>query len=171
GRPLEELADLSAELGSDIPFCVYGGTVLCAGRGEAVELLPKATKVWVSLATPSVGVATRVIYSHVQPGKDDPASGTVVEQAVDGDDNGVVKNTKNEMAEVPLEQYPEGKKLIDNMEASGAGKAMMSGSGPTVFGLVQKERQAIHLYNSMRGCCDEVYRVRLLGRLNKGERL
>lgn len=163
GRPLEELAALSAELGSDIPFCVFGRTALCTGRGEKIELLPKPANAWVILAKPAAGVSTKVIYSHLQPGKHEPASGKVVEAAVDGDYNGVVEHMKNDLEEVTIEHYPEVKKLIQNMETSGADKAMMSGSGPTVFGLVQKERQAINLYNSMRGCCDEVYRVRLLG--------
>src|SRR5699024_4058921 len=109
GRPLEELADLSAELGSDIPFCVYGRTALCTGRGEKVELLPKPTNAWVILAKPSVGVSTTLIYSHLQPGKHDPASGKVVEAAVDGDYNGVVKNMNNDLEEVTIEHYQIGR--------------------------------------------------------------
>ncbi len=163
GRPLEELADLSAGLGSDIPFCVYGRTALCTGRGEKVKLLPKPTNAWVILAKPSIGVSTKTIYSHLKPGKHEPASDKVVQAALDGDYDGVIRHMKNDLEEVTVRHYPEVAKLIQNMEASGADKAMMSGSGPTVFGLVQKERQAIHVYNSMRGCCDEVYRVRLLG--------
>ncbi len=162
-RPLDELAALSAQLGSDIPFCVYGRTALCTGRGEEVKLLPKPTNAWVILAKPSIGVSTKTIYSHLEPGKHEPASGRVVEAALAGDYEGVIRHMKNDLEEVTVRHYPEVKKLIQNMEASGADKAMMSGSGPTVFGLVQKERQAIHVYNSMRGCCDEVYRVRLLG--------
>lgn len=162
-RPLDELADLSAQLGSDIPFCVYGRTALCTGRGEEVKLLPKPTNAWVILAKPSIGVSTKTIYSHLEPGKHEPASGKVVEAALAGDYDGVIRHMKNDLEEVTARHYPEVKKLIQNMEASGADKAMMSGSGPTVFGLVQKERQAIHVYNSMRGCCNEVYRVRLLG--------
>ncbi|CAM4295009.1 4-(cytidine 5'-diphospho)-2-C-methyl-D-erythritol kinase [Lacicoccus alkaliphilus] len=163
GRPLEELADLSAQLGSDIPFCVYGRTALCTGRGEKVSLLPKPTNAWVILAKPSIGVSTKTIYSHLNPGKHEPASGKVVEAALAGDYDGVIHHMKNDLEEVTVEHYPEVARLIQNMEASGADKAMMSGSGPTVVGLVQKERQAIHVYNSMRGCCNEVYRVRLLG--------
>jgi 4-diphosphocytidyl-2-C-methyl-D-erythritol kinase len=163
GRPLEELADLSAKLGSDIPFCVYGRTALCRGRGEKVSLLPKPTNAWVILAKPSVGVSTKTIYSHLDPGKHEPASGKVVEATLAGDYDGVIHHMKNDLEEVTVEHYPEVARLIQNMEASGADKAMMSGSGPTVVGLVQKERQAIHVYNSMRGCCNEVYRVRLLG--------
>ena len=163
GRPLEELADLSAQLGSDIPFCVYGRTALCTGRGEKISLLPKPTNAWVILAKPSIGVSTKTIYSHLDPGRHEPASGKVVEAALAGDYDGVIHHMKNDLEEVTVEHYPEVAKLIDNMEASGADKAMMSGSGPTVVGLVQKERQAIHVYNSMRGCCNEVYRVRLLG--------
>src|SRR5699024_12755504 len=100
GRPLEELADLSAELGSDIPFCVYGRTAWCTGRGEKVELLPKPTNAWVILATPSVGVSTKVIYSHLQPAQHEPAAGIALEAAGDGDCSGEVQHMAHEAEEV-----------------------------------------------------------------------
>ena len=54
-------------------------------------------------------------------------------------------------------------KLRNNMLKSGADGALMSGSGPTVYGLARKESQAKNIYNAVNGCCNEVYLVRLLG--------
>lgn len=163
GCSLDELAELSARLGSDIPFCVYGGTALATGRGEKIEHLPKPLNAWVILAKPAISVSTRTIYSALKPGSREPASQKMAEVVKTGDYLKIIEYMKNDLEAVTCNKYPDVKRLIDNMNASGADKAMMSGSGPTVFGLVQKERQAIHLYNALRGCCDEVYRVRLIG--------
>lgn len=163
GLSLDELAALSADLGSDIPFCVYGGTAIATGRGEKIEHLPKPLNAWVILAKPSISVSTKTIYTALQPGEKPPSSHKMAEAVKAGDYHKIIDAMKNDLEHVTCEKYPEVKKLIDNMSASGADKAMMSGSGPTVFGLVQKERQAIHLYNALRGCCSEVYRVRLIG--------
>lgn len=163
GLSLDELAALSAELGSDIPFCVYGGTAIATGRGEKIEHLPKPLNAWVILAKPSISVSTKTIYTALRPGEKTPSSHKMAEAVKAGDYQKIIDTMKNDLEDVTCEKYPEVKKLIDNMRASGADKAMMSGSGPTVFGLVQKERQAIHLYNALRGCCSEVYRVRLIG--------
>ena len=62
-----------------------------------------------------------------------------------------------------MAMHPEIKKIKNNMLQCGADGALMSGSGPTVYGLAQKESQAKKIYNAVNGCCNEVYLVRLLG--------
>ena len=59
--------------------------------------------------------------------------------------------------------YPEVEKLKNTMTNTGVDAALMSGSGPTVYGFVQKERQAKQVYNALKGCCKDVFIVRLLG--------
>lgn len=158
-----ELARLSSQLGSDIPFCVYGGTAIASGRGEQIDHLPKPPNAWVILAKPKINVSTKTIYQALKPGKNPPGSQRMVDAIKNDDYLEIISQMKNDLQEVTCRKYPDVKKLIDRMEASGADCAMMSGSGPTVFGFVQKERQATHLYNAMKGCCSEVYKVRLLG--------
>lgn len=63
---LEELADLGAELGSDIPFCLYGGTALATGRGEIIEPLPMMPNCWIVLAKPSISVSTPGVYRDLK---------------------------------------------------------------------------------------------------------
>lgn len=163
GVGLDELAALSSELGSDIPFCVYGGTALATGRGEIIERLPRPPHAWVVLAKPSVSVSTKTIYGALKPGKNKPALELMKKAIIDGDYEQILGTLKNDLEEVTVKKYPQVRKLLDNMKESGADGALMSGSGPTVFGIVRKERQSVHLYNAMKGCCAEVYRIRLLG--------
>lgn len=163
GVGLDELAALSSELGSDIPFCVYGGTALATGRGEIIERLPRPPHAWVVLAKPSVSVSTKTIYGALKPGKNKPASELMKKAIIDEDYEQILGTLKNDLEEVTVKKYPQVRKLLGNLKESGADGALMSGSGPTVFGIVRKERQSIHLYNAMKGCCAEVYRIRLLG--------
>lgn len=163
GVDIDTLAQLASKLGSDIPFCVYGGTALATGRGEEIERLPKPPKGWVVLAKPKMKVSTKTIYQALEPGKNPPVSAAMAEAIGAGDHEKMMRLMKNDLQEVTVKNYPEVSKLIDTMLRNGAEGAMMSGSGPTVFGLVQKERQAVHLYNAIKGCCNEVYKVRLLG--------
>lgn len=163
GLELDELAELSAELGSDIPFCVYGGTALATGRGEIIERLPRPPHAWVVLAKPSISVSTKTIYGALKPGKNEPASGVMKDGIADGDYDKIISTLKNDLEEVTVRKYPQVRKLLGNMKDSGSDGALMSGSGPTVFGIVRKEHQSVHLYNAMKGCCAEVYRIRLLG--------
>lgn len=163
GVELDELAELSAELGSDIPFCVYGGTALATGRGEIIERLPRPPHAWIVLAKPSLSVSTKTIYGALKPGKNKPGSGAMKAAIINNDYSEILNALKNDLEEVTVRKYPQVKKLLGNMKESGAEGALMSGSGPTVFGIVRKERQSVHLYNAMKGCCAEVYRIRLLG--------
>lgn len=163
GATLDELAELSSQLGSDIPFCVYGGTALATGRGEKIERLPKPPNAWVVIAKPPISVSTKVIYKYLKPGKNEPRSQDMAEAIHNNDYTSMLMHMKNDLQEVTKSKYPKVDFLLQRMQELGADKAMMSGSGPTVYGIVQKERQARKLFNAMRGFCDEVYRVRLRG--------
>lgn len=161
--PLDELAELSSQIGSDIPFCVYGGTALATGRGERIERLPKPPHAWVVIAKPPLSVSTKVIYENLEPGKNPPKSPQMVEALQNKDYKAMLKAMKNDLQEVTRKKYSKVNILLNKMQAQGADKAMMSGSGPTVYGIVQKERQAKQLLNALRGFCSEVYVVRLRG--------
>lgn len=163
GLELEELAQISSELGSDIPFCVFGGTALATGRGEIIERLPKPPHAWIVLAKPEISVSTKTIYGALKPGKNKPQSEMMKQAIINNDYEQILSTLKNDLEEVTVKKYPQVKKLLGNMKESGSEGALMSGSGPTVFGIVRKERQGILLYNAMKGCCAEVYRIRLLG--------
>ncbi|MCY1025741.1 4-(cytidine 5'-diphospho)-2-C-methyl-D-erythritol kinase, partial [Mammaliicoccus sciuri] len=69
----------------------------------------------------------------------------------------------NSLEKVTMQLYPEVEKLKNTMSNTGVDAALMSGSGPTIYGFVQKERQAKQVYNALMGCCNDVYIARLLG--------
>lgn len=164
GLSVKELADLGAQIGSDISFCVYGSTALAKGRGEHIIELPSPPACWVVLAKPEIGVSTQSIYHNL---KLDPANHPNTKEMVHAirtsDFKKMCDNVGNVLESVTLDLYPEVQQIKYQMEESGADAVLMSGSGPTVFSLVQQESRAYRIYNSLRGFCDEVYVVRMLG--------
>lgn len=161
---LDELAVLGAEVGSDVAFCVYNSTALAKGRGEKIIELPAPPQCWVVLAKPTQGVSTQSVYQSLQlDDLDHPDTEGMVKAIKQCDYQGVCSRLKNVLETVTLPKNPEVFQIKDQMLRSGADAVLMSGSGPTVFGLVQQESRADRIYNSLRGFCEEVYVVRLLG--------
>ena len=103
--PLEDLAELSSKIGSDIPFCVYGGTALATGRGEKIERLPKPPHAWVVIAKPPLSVSTKVIYDHLKPGKNKPKSSEMVEAIHNKSYSAMIAAMKNDLQEVTRRKY------------------------------------------------------------------
>lgn len=161
---LDELAELGAKIGSDVSFCVYGGTALAKGRGEIIEHLPAPPHCWVVLAKPTIGVSTADVYGAFNADKAyHPETGKMIEALQQGDYQGMCDHLGNALESVTLDMHPEVAQIKDQMKKFGADAVLMSGSGPTVFGLVQQEARIPRIYNGLRGFCGEVYVVRLIG--------
>ncbi|UBH08555.1 4-(cytidine 5'-diphospho)-2-C-methyl-D-erythritol kinase [Macrococcus armenti] len=165
GLSLDTLAELSSEIGSDIPFCVHGKTTLCKGRGEILEHLPKPPACWVVLAKPEISVSTQEVYGALDlTAPHDVIDNASCKAAIEsGDYQEMIQSLGNRLEPVTIEMHPVIQMLKDTMMKAGADAAMMSGSGPTVYGLAAKERQAKGIVNALKGCCKEVYMVRMLG--------
>lgn len=165
GLTLEELAELGAEIGSDVPFCVYGGTALAKGRGEKITELPPPPPCWVVLAKPDIGVSTADIYSRLDVGMiTHPDTKAMMQAIINQDYEGICKNAGNVLEEVTLKLYPQVASIKEHMLRFGADAALMSGSGPTVYALVRHDSRMQRIYNGLRGFCDLVFAVRMLGR-------
>ncbi|MFD3261964.1 4-(cytidine 5'-diphospho)-2-C-methyl-D-erythritol kinase [Paenibacillus lentus] len=162
--PMEELKQLGAELGSDVPFCITGGTALATGRGELLTPLPNPPQCWVVLAKLPINVSTAEIYGRFRSDEVmTHPSADRMRQAIERlSFQGVCEELGNVLEEVTLKLYPEVAHLKESMLKLGADGVLMSGSGPTVFGLVSKESKVSRIYNGLRGFCKEVYAVRLL---------
>lgn len=162
----EELRKLGAELGSDVPFCVTGGTAVARGRGERLEFIDSPPQCWVVLAKPPINVSTADVYGRLRADKLErhPDTAAVVRAIREKDFHALCGGLGNVLEEVTLSVYPEVRQLKNCMERLGAEGVLMSGSGPTVFGLCAKESKATRVYNGLRGFCKEVYAVRLLTR-------
>lgn len=162
--PNEELQVLGAELGSDVPFCVTGGTALATGRGEKLEPISAPPQCWVVLAKPPINVSTSEIYGklNAQGIKHHPSTENVLSAIRDKQFDRLCGSLGNVLEEVTLDLYPEVRHLKECMQRLGADGVLMSGSGPTVFGLVSKEAKVPRIYNGLRGFCKDVYAVRML---------
>jgi len=168
GLTLDELAELGAEVGSDVSFCVYGGTALAKGRGEIITPLPPPPNCWVVLAKPAIGVSTAEVYEHLNLNEViHPNTKAMVDAIDQGDYRGICANLGNVLESVTFKYFPRVKHLKENMKRFGADAVLMSGSGPTVFALVQHDSRMQRLYNGLRGYCNQVYAVRLLGKRNE----
>lgn len=164
GLSVDELAELGSEIGSDVSFCVYGGTALAKGRGEKIKLLPTPPNCWVVLAKPTIGVSTAEVYKNLKlDGLKHPNTEKMIEAIETGDYQQMCRNLGNVLESVTLKMYPEVAQIKEQMERFGADAVLMSGSGPTVFGLIQYDSRMHRVYNGLKGFCDQVYAVRLLG--------
>ncbi|WP_078433052.1 MULTISPECIES: 4-(cytidine 5'-diphospho)-2-C-methyl-D-erythritol kinase [Metabacillus] len=167
GLTLDDLAKLGAEIGSDVSFCVYGGTALATGRGEMIQQIDPPPHCWVVLAKPTIGVSTADVYRNLN-------LQTVQHPDVDGMVSALHNNhyekicslMGNVLEDVTLRMHPEVANIKEQMKRFGADAVLMSGSGPTVFGLVQYESRLPRVYNGLRGFCDQVFAVRMLGERN-----
>ncbi|CEG24615.1 4-(cytidine 5'-diphospho)-2-C-methyl-D-erythritol kinase [Peribacillus simplex] len=170
GLSMDELAEIGAKIGSDVSFCVYGGTALARGRGEKITHLPAPPKCWVILAKPTIGVSTADIYKRLQTSKmEHPDVPGMISAIMENNYHDVCEGLGNVLEQVTLQLYPEVANIKDQMKTFGADSVLMSGSGPTVFGLVEHDSRMQRIYNGLRGFCDQVYAVRLLGDRNNLE--
>ncbi len=159
-----ELATLGAQIGSDVSFCVYNSTAVARGRGEKIMTLPAPPACWVVLAKPTIGVSTPSVYQHLDLSNiDHPNTEQMIKAIQTNNYQQVIDHLGNVLESVTLQQYSEVGQIKTLMESSGADAVLMSGSGPTVYGLTRQESRADRIYNSLRGFCQEVFVVRLLG--------
>ncbi|WP_339289492.1 4-(cytidine 5'-diphospho)-2-C-methyl-D-erythritol kinase [Ureibacillus sp. FSL K6-0786] len=164
---IDTLAELGANIGSDVPFCVYGGTALATGRGEKIQPLPAPPSCWVILAKPRIGVSTAKIYEGLNLENIEHPNTKQMMTALENKDYSLMcKSLGNVLESVTCSLYPEVAVIKNQMIRFGVDAALMSGSGPTVFGFVDSESRLNRVYNGLKGFCDEVYAVRMLGERN-----
>lgn len=144
GLSLEELTELGAQIGSDVPFCVIGGTALAKGRGEILTSLPVVPEMWLVLVKPDLEVSTAEVYKNFNPAKVErrPDTQAAVKAIYDGDMEKLLNNLVNVLESVTLSMYPEVERVKKAMAAEGISSVLMSGSGPTVFGIAASRAAA-----------------------------
>lgn len=164
GLTIDQLAELGAEIGSDVSFCVYGGTVIATGRGEQIEHIKTPPSCWVILAKPHIGVSTADVYGNLKLNRvTHPNVDKMVDVINAGDYKGICDTVGNVLEDVTFAMHPEVARIKAQMKRFGADAVLMSGSGPTVFGLVHHDSRMHRIYNGLKGFCEQVYAVRLLG--------
>ncbi|MFX3624210.1 MAG: 4-(cytidine 5'-diphospho)-2-C-methyl-D-erythritol kinase [Ectobacillus sp.] len=170
GLSLDELAEIGAGVGSDVSFCVYGGTAIATGRGEKIEHIPAPPPCWVILAKPQLGVSTAEVYRNLKVNQVvHPDVDAMIQSIQSGDYEGICSAVGNVLENVTFRMHPEVENIKEQMKRFGADAVLMSGSGPTVFGLVRHDSRMHRIYNGLKGFCDQVYAVRMLGEREKLE--
>lgn len=164
---MDQLAELGSEIGSDVSFCVYGGTALATGRGEKIKHISSPPPCWVILAKPPIGVSTAEIYRNLKTDEITHPNINEMISAIEKSDYSLICNQLGNVLEtVTFKLYPQVERIKDQMIRFGADGVLMSGSGPTVFGLVKHESRMLRIYNGLRGFCNDVHAVRLIGERN-----
>lgn len=162
--PVTELAKLGLKVDSDVPYCVYSRTAHVTGLGEQVEVLdPPLKPVWLVLAKPNVSVSTPSILRQIAyESLAHPDIQGVLAAIKSGDHHQLLSCMGNALEPISMSRYPEIQQIKERMQGYGAETAIMSGTGPTVFSVFNKESRAQRIFNSIRGFCPEAYLVRSL---------
>ncbi|HAA27106.1 MAG TPA: 4-(cytidine 5'-diphospho)-2-C-methyl-D-erythritol kinase [Cyanobacteria bacterium UBA8553] len=171
GLTQPELQDLAAQLGSDVPFCLAGGTALATGRGEELSALPSLDSLYVVLAkdrnlmisTAWAYQAYRAEFGHsyvrdtesLESRAHRVHSGPMVHAISHKDGSQIGQLLHNDLEKVVLPTTPQVSRLRDAFHSSGVLGTMMSGSGPTVFALCESEAHAQEIQQKMRAMFPE----------------
>lgn len=138
GRPREELMRLGGELGSDVPLFFSRGVAFLSGRGERVEELPPLPPRWVVIANPGIEISTASIYRRLRLPLTSEEAGIRIRLLVEsGREEAAFSSCFNRLEEVVLNVYPEVAALKQRLSLLGASPVLVSGSGPTVFGVMK----------------------------------
>ena len=154
GLSMEELMKRGVRLGADVPYCLMRGTALSEGIGEILTPLDPVPQCQVLIAKPSVSVSTKFVYENLHvnqlPKTAHPDIDLLMRAIEDRDLRGLAENMGNILETVTIPAHPVIQDIKDKMMAMGAVGAMMSGSGPTVFGLFMSPARAEEAYEEMR---------------------
>lgn len=136
-----ELMKRGVKLGADVPYCIMGGTALSEGIGEILTSLPAMPVCHLLIAKPEVGVSTKFVYENLRANELEkhPDIDGMTEAIWAGDLAGVINRLENVLETVTIPAYPIIDEIKSFMKAHGAENVLMSGSGPTVFGIYTKE--------------------------------
>lgn len=147
---LEDMKDMGVKIGADVPYCIMGGTALSEGIGEILTPLPASPKACLLIAKPEISVSTKFVYENLHADRLEyhPDIDGMVDALQNGDLKGITDRMGNVLEIVTVKEYPVIARIKEEMLKGGAENALMSGSGPTVFGIFREKEAA--------GKCSEV---------------
>lgn len=152
GLTKRQLMERGVQIGADVPYCIMRGTALAEGIGEELSQLPPMVKCPVLIAKPSISVSTKFVYQNLK--LDDATIHPDIDLLIDDirakNLYDIAAHMGNVLETVTIPNYPVIDEIKKHMLSHGAVGAMMSGSGPTVFGLFDDEATAKKAYKAMR---------------------
>lgn len=151
GASDEQLRQLGVRIGADVPYCITGGTALAEGIGELLTPLPPTPQCVLLVAKPDIQVSTKYVYEHLDAGNSwqHPDIDGMRRSIENGDLSGVIARLGNVLETVTIEAYPVIDRIKREMVSGGAMGSLMSGSGPTVFGIYDSREQARAVRDSL----------------------
>ena len=166
GIHLEDLSSLGMGLGADVPFCIYGGTALARGIGEKITPLPTAPKLDLILIKPPFGLSAGDIYKAYDKMTVDAAPNhqKLMEGLDRNDTTMIVDNVGNMLQAAAVKARPKIQDLVDILKGVGCPGVFMSGSGPTVCGVVESDTMANDIMTRFSHSPMEVFLATTVGR-------
>lgn len=166
----EKMCELAVKLGADIPFCILGGTALSEGIGEVLTPLPSMPDCTILICKPQIDVSTGWVYKELDSVRieDHPDTDAIVEAIQNASIAEICRHMKNVLEPVTGAKFKVIGQIEDIMMETGALNAMMSGSGPTVFGIFENRAKAESAYQMLKeeGHGEQLYISAPVGRLN-----
>jgi 4-diphosphocytidyl-2-C-methyl-D-erythritol kinase len=137
GLTKRQLMERGVRLGADVPYCIMRGTVLAEGIGEVLTPMPPMPDCYILIAKPPISVSTKYVYEHLRLDRVEqhPDIDGMIDALKAGSLEGIAGRMENVLETVTLLKHPEISQIKQVMRSEGALNAMMSGSGPTVFGI------------------------------------
>ena len=152
GLSQNELMERGVKLGADVPYCIMRGTVLAEGIGEKLTPRPPMPKCQILIAKPPISVSTKMVYEKLDSCeiKEHPDIDGILDGLKNQDLEQVAASLGNVLEKVTVEAYPVIAQIKECMMEAGALGAMMSGSGPTVFGIFRDRRTAKEAFTKVK---------------------
>lgn len=166
GLTTEELMERGVKIGADVPYCILRGTALSEGIGEVLTSLPPVPQCQVLVAKPGINVSTKFVYENLHANDLRPEQHPDIDGMIRAikvhDLQGIADKLGNVLETVTVKEYPVIQEIKDKMLEFGAIGSLMSGSGPTVFGLFTNPKAAQEAYEELRygessGLAKQVY--------------
>jgi len=159
----KDLREIGEELGMDVPFCIQNGTALAYHKGEKVTPLPPINPpLWIIIINPGFEIPTKWAYNNLDLGlikREKNSTIAMLKALKEGGLEGIAKNLFNSFEGLVIKKYPEIGKINDRLVEEGALGALMSGSGPTVFGIAQNKEQALRIYEKLKSEYKSIWAV------------
>lgn len=157
----QALMERGVTIGADVPYCLMRGTALAEGIGEKLKQLPPMVKCPVLIAKPQISVSTKFVYQNLKLDEHTvhPDIDRLIQDIRNKDLQAAAGDMGNVLETVTIPNYPVIAQIKEQMMHSSAVNSMMSGSGPTVFGLFENEKQAKKAYDDMKqtGLAKQLY--------------
>ena len=156
GLSLEQLMERGVKIGADVPYCLMRGTALAEGIGEKLTPLPAMPPCNILVAKPGISISTKFVYENLHANDLKPEQHPDIDAILEGlrhqDIREMAEGLKNGnvLETVTVPAYPVIQQIKDTMEEQGAAVALMSGSGPTVFGIYEDRMQARRAMSAIR---------------------